>query len=206
MSDRSERETGQPMEELQDVEERGRLLGSSVAPNGRAYRDIYRERYPWACLECDWEQIGGPEDEEDDEDLEEDEEDHGNSEDLQKVAPYWSDGGEPTCDCIAPPRCPNFEVCGKRESLAFMDCHGGMCQPCNMQFAMRLQQRPRTEECAVCKEEDFSTEVLFPGCNHHWFCPSCIRRLHPTLASGNSPCPLCRHHHVPWWVKERQGT
>mmetsp|Transcript_40880 Transcript_40880/g.98761 ORF Transcript_40880/g.98761 Transcript_40880/m.98761 type:complete len:83 (-) Transcript_40880:429-677(-) len=82
-----------------------------------------------------------------------------------------------------------------------------MCQHCNMRYGVRMQQRPRTQECPVCVQDDFETEILFPGCDLHWFCPRCIETIWDSSCERNVnfACPMCRHSHRQPWAVEAFG-
>lgn len=73
-----------------------------------------------------------------------------------------------THDCVPQP-CPNFEFCKYKGPVRWMQCHNGLCHPCNM-LAGALQFSTGT--CALCKKAGVRL-AKFPRCDHR-LCLECL--------------------------------
>lgn len=80
----------------------------------------------------------------------------------------------------APQKCPNYIFCGEELPFIILDCHGGLCLHCDMNFGTWKDGKGKlivfdSEECPICL--DIKDCVCLPFCSHH-VCVDCLKKCY----------------------------
>jgi len=114
-----------------------------------------------------------------------------------------------TCElkCL-PIKCPNYELCGVRNPLRELYCHGGRCINCDINYGDNFSFVSVTDqECPVCLE-NVQKMVQLLKCNHR-LCVPCTKTIYFSQdeeSEKSEKCPLCRHKIIPKWMAKNTSN